>query len=289
MIHSSTLASRTTSAFPLSIGTSLAFESLFAGRQPPYDPEREIPQKIDVNKYSEIWINLATLFRNIVGAVESKAIFTLSPEEMVDTLNMEIDVIRSIMAVEGHGVCKPVFYYCDYKSAYTKQNHKAVQLRYDKTDGQKVYTALLVQTMKRFFSVNHGPDFVRGDSELKPTGSPTALIVTHTPHDLLSYKNFGRLDLLESHTGKLKPRNMWYTKFHGCGQNDLDTIPFQRKLLLIFGDSVMYVPMDIRFRKMIIDISKKRHWTTLTTEPKILQDLDLDIQERYLFEMYRDL
>jgi len=46
-----TLASRTVSAFPISIGTSLAFESVFFPRQPSYDPERQIPNRVEVTQY----------------------------------------------------------------------------------------------------------------------------------------------------------------------------------------------------------------------------------------------
>ena len=65
------LYTRTISAFPISVGTSLALESLFAPRLETIDPERKF-ERVDVTKYSEVWINLSTLFRNIVGAVEKK-------------------------------------------------------------------------------------------------------------------------------------------------------------------------------------------------------------------------
>lgn len=284
------LARRTTGGFALSIGTSLAFESLFEARQVPYDPDRQIPQKIDVRHYGEIWVNLATLFRNIVGALEDKNDYAkLSPLDLANALVFEIEMITSLMQNEGNGLCQPIFYYCEYKSLYKKQFPSAVRLREDKTDAQRHNTYMLTKTMSTLFNNNNSELMLKLDSELIPKKSTNALIITGMPYDLLSYGNFKRLELLESHTGKLKGRNLWYTKYYSVGQEQLNTLPFIRQLLFLFGDHGMFQPTDIRFRKTILEISRTRRWTPLTTEAKVKLDLDVELKERYLFELYKSL
>ena len=159
----------------------------------------------------------------------------------------------------------------------------------DNTPSQQHMTLMLVEAMKDFFFRNKQDFLHQFDSEFKLNKPEKSLILTHIPYDLLNYTHFNQLDLIESHTGKLKPRNLWYSKYYKFGNEDLNTLPFLRKLLLIFGDSVMIQPMDIRFRRLILDISRNRRWTPLTTESKVMQDLDFDVKERYLYDLIRDL
>lgn len=284
------LARRTTGGFALSIGTSLAFESLFEARQAPYDADREIPQKIDVRHYNEIWINLATLFRNIVGALEDKNDYPkLSPWDLAHAVVFEIEMIISLMQNEGHGLCQPIFYYCEYKHLYKRHFPSAVRFREDKTDGQRHNTYMLTKTMVSLFDNINGGEVHKLDSELIPKKPCNAIILSHMPYDLLSYNNFKRLELLESHTGKLKGRNLWYSKFYSVGQEQLNTLPFIRQFLFLFGDHVMFQPTDIRFRKLLLEISRNRRWTPLTSEAKVRLDLDVELKERYLFDLYKTL
>lgn len=283
------LALRTISSFPISIGTALAMESLFLPRQAPYDPERKIPDNVDVKKYKTIYISLATMFRNIAGAVTKDQLIVAKPEHFREVLENEIEIIYSLFQLEGQGLCQPIFYYCDYKTLYNKKFHQAVRFRLDNTITQQHMTQTLVATMKDFFFYNKENGFKHFDSDIRPPVSDTSLILTHIPYDLLNYTHFNKLDLLESHTGKLKPRNLWYSKYYKFGSEELNTLPFLRRLLLVFGDNVMIQPMDIRFRRLILDISRNRHWSPLTTEAKVMQDLNLDIKERYLYDLLRDL
>ena len=284
------LARRTTGGFALSIATSLAFESLFEARQPPYDASRSIPQKIDVRHYEEIWINLATLYRNIIGSLKDKMeYYQVTPIDIAQAVVFEIEMIISLLEHEGNNICKPVFYYCTYESLYKRKFPSAVKTREDKTDGQRYNTKTLVDTFKLFFkNVEQGP-FYQMNSELVPKHASNALVITHVPYDLLSANNFKRLELLESHTGKLKARNLWYTKYNAVGDEQLNTLPFIRQFLFLFGDHVMFQPTDIRFRKLILEISRNRRWTPLTTEAKVRMDLDLDIKERLLFDIFKSL
>ena len=283
------LARRTTSAFPLSIGTSLAFESVFEGYKPPYDPARIVPNHIKIGDYTHCFINLGTLVRNIVGAIKKDEFQGVTVEELYDVLCMEIGIIQSLFENDGQGVCQPFFYFCSYNRQYTHQNHDAIKLREDKTDAQRLMTSRLMAVMREFFKQNQGPEYQKLDDKLPVISRCKALVLTHAPFDLLSYRQFQKLDLLESHTGKLKPRSLWYTKYYKIPNEHLNTLPFLRKLLLIFGDHFMFHPLDMRFRKMILDISRQCQWTPLTTEEKVLLDLSIHIKEPYLVMMINKL
>lgn len=284
----SPLTRRTTSAFPLSIGTSLTFESIYSGRFDPYDKDRKV-EMINRNGYNAMWINVATLIRNIVGAVPREDQQRLDPLSLCFAVETEIEVIESIFSNEGQGLIHPTFYFCTYDRQYLHPTHKAIKLRMDTTPTQKFHHNLLMETMKILFKRHEGRYILKLDDTLQPKEFKKSLIMTHYPYDLLSYPNFNQLDLIESHTGKLKTRSLWYTKYHSLGDASLNTLPFLRKLLLIFGDNVMFQPLDIKFRRLILDISQKRKWHPLTTQDRIMLDLGLDIKEPYLLDMIRKL
>lgn len=282
------LSRRATSAFPLSIGTSLLFESLYAGRFDPYDKTR-IVEKVNPAGYNAMWLNVATLIRNIIGAVPKEDQPGLDPLSLCSAVEAEIEVIESIFSNEGQGLIHPTFYFCTYDRQYLHPTHKAIKLRMDHTPTQKFQQFLLMETMKLLFKRHEGRYILKLDDTLTPKEYKKSLIMTHFPYDLLSYTNFNQLDLIESHTGKLKTRSLWYTKYHSLGDASLNTLPFLRKLLLIFGDNVMFQPLDIKFRRMILEISQRRKWHPLTTQDRIMLDLSLDIREPYLLELIRKL
>lgn len=285
-VFSKPLSSRTIGAYPLSIGSSLAFESIATGPLPPYDPSRVAPEQVNIDKYQCLFVNLVTLYRNIVGALDKGDAVVAHPEELCEVLEHEVSVIAQLIREISYGKCWLQFYSCTYNSQYKKQNHNAIQLRQDKTELQKLATGKLKSTMSVFYKKNDTKLYPQYDDTLDLRSTANTLVLTHFPYDLLSYKKAKRLDLLETHTGKLKPRQLWYTKYHKVPGQDLATLPFTEKLLKIFGDGPMFVPLDIRYRKMILDISIQCRWTPLTTESKVRADLDRHLKDRYLYELY---
>lgn len=280
----SILAGREMSAFSLSIATSLAFESIFKGRQEPYDSSRVIPEHIDINNYEYMYINVHTLFRNMTSSIESKSIDLIRPDEYASYIREEMEVIKSILMNEGSNVCKPIFYTTTFKKIINRVKNKAVYLRVDSTDRQKVYTSILNKTMELLTKGNN--EIEQFDSDITPKGNPKALILTHYALDLLSYTHFNKLHLIESNTGVLKERHLFYTKY--SNHKDLPPLPFLRKLIPIFGDNNTFKPSLKGVRDMVLEVAKKCKWTNYTTEPKILQDIDLNIKEQYIAQMIHD-
>lgn len=285
-IAGTTLASRAVSAFPLSIGTSLAFESLFPPRQVYYDPQREIPESINAAEYQSCWINVHTLIRNIAGAVDKTVIQHAHTNAITDTLCEEIEVIESLFQNEGLGVCKPFFYYSTYRDI-RKIRVPGVSFRDPNTPNQMAFQAMIDNVVRE---LERRTDEVRVYHDtIRPPSKDVGLIITHYPYDLLSHKSFERLDLLESHTGVLKSKHAWNTKYSPMAGKSFANLPFQKKLLLIFGDRHLIKPMAGKIREVIVDSAEKRNWTPMTTEDKVKLDLSLDLLDPVHFQVFSAL
>lgn len=266
------LATRTMSAFPLSIGTSIAFESIFEGMMSPYDTDRVIPDRVDINKYKYFYINLETLVRNILGSVKKEVFLLSKPQDLSDVLFNEVQIINSIMSNDG-GKCIPVFYSSTY-SKILNTNNKIIDIRKDNTDLQKTTTSKIDKTLDIFYKDYKNEGYLRIDSYPRCIEVAHGLILSHIAYDLLGYKTFYKLDLIESHTGKLKPRKLWYTKFYKMPVSDLSYIPFYKWSLVVFGDNIMFHPMSSKIRLDVLEVAKRGHWTHATTADKVRQDLN---------------
>ena len=283
------LGTRSVSGFALSISTSLALESIFSPKQTPYDPDRPIPVHVDLHKaphYKEIWINVSTLYRNMVSSISKEAFMNATPVGIKDAITTEIDVINSLFAIEGDNLCKPMYYHCTYKGLRNKLPSQ-VLLREEKSEAQKFNRFKLDRVLDLLHKDTD--QLYMFDYELHPPSRTNALILTHVPYDLLSHKNFSQLDLLESNTGKLKRKYQWNSKYYPLGDNDMSILPFNRKLLLVFGDRVLIHPADMKLRKLVMEVAKNRQWTALTTRDKILMDFELDIKEPFVLDYLKKL
>lgn len=277
---------RATSAFPVSIGTSLALESLFKGSQVPYDPDRVIPEYIDHTKYDEMWFNVDTLIRNLLGATDKLA-FMSTPEDVLayEILN-EIGVINSVFEVEGGNLCRPRYYTASYKTL-EKKAPEQVKFRKESTEYQVLLRKRIDNIKKQLAKETEA--VMEMDSEIKSSQRTKALILTHVPYDLFSIKNFNTLNLLESHTGVLKTSRQWNTKYYSIGDRDLSHLPFFKHLLLVLGDKSQFSPNSFKLRSLIYDISIQRNWTPLTTIAKVKFDYEMDIKEPYVLQFLNTL
>lgn len=277
---------RTTSGFPVSISTGLALESIFKPRQAVYDPDREPPVQINISKYQEFWVNISTLFRNIVSASSREIVLNHSLEEVVSVVEQEIEVINSLFSHEGNNLCKPIYYIVDYKRV-TDGLHHSIKLRQDGTDAQRAVSSLLTRVENTL--LKHTDEVRTFKPDIKPDKPLDSLILTHMPYDLLSYKKFHKLDLLESNTGKLKHRHEWNSKYYPVGKAEMKHLPFIKMLLMVFGDKHLIHPSIFKLRDLIIQTSLKRGWTPFTTRDKVILDLEIDLKEPFLLSILRSI
>ena len=279
----SSIHDRTTSGFPISISTALALESIFEPRTQVYDPQRQVPPKIIIDVYSQFWVNVSTLYRNFVSASEPSTILTASTFDVAKALEAEMEVIESLFKTEGRGVCKPYFYSVDYSSVFFGV-HQSIKRRIPSSKQQLDLAAFFEVVLKRLHKdapVHHHKP------ELKPLLPNHALFLTHQPYDLLSYTNFKQLDLLESNTGKLKTRKEWGSKYYPVSKQSMTHLPFNKTLLMIFGDKSLIHPNIYKLRQQILECSVKRNWTPYTTYAKMIADLEIEIKEPYVLAVIR--
>ena len=265
------LSSRTTSAFAVSVGTSLALESIFTSESPSIDPDRVIPQKVDILDYQEFWINLSTLFRNAHGSLAKEDSDKVLPREMLQIMDDETDMINSIVSHQSNNRVKVIYYACKYQEFESK--YPRARIRKLNTDNQRSYAAILSKTLDEYLELNkNNPDVRIFRDKIKTDNRPKALMLSHIPYDLLSVKSFQTLHLIESHTGLLRTPSTWYTKYYD-GKN-LPPMPFNEGLLQVFGDKEIFSVMDLKLKRELIELAKTCRWTPATTRDKLRYDLD---------------
>ena len=128
------MSSRTIGQFPLSIATSLAMEAAFGIY--PDRPETKEP----ILKYDTLWVNVRTIFRNIMGSLEKEFADRVTPPMLANTLNEEMMFINDVIKERANNATTVVFYYSNYIDIEKHFKHGVVRM--DNTPKQKEYTAL---------------------------------------------------------------------------------------------------------------------------------------------------
>ena len=252
-----------TSSFPVAIGTGLALESMFDPVIDPYDPDREIPNKVELKDYKyHIW-NIYTIIRNLLHSVDEKdKISLITDKNFTKELNQEIDTLVNLYNNTDLTV---VIFIPDYDKVMDSFNkHKVSE-----------FTKPMVELLAvRDYLKNYTPDglinTITGGFNI-PRMEGNILLTTHLTVDLLNQHN--KITLLESNTGKVKSKYEWYTKYHPIGKRDLDTIPMVEEVLYILGDHNMVIPAPLTTRLELYQVAIDRRWTSKTTREKIVADL----------------
>ena len=132
-----------------------------------------------------------------------------------------------------------------------------------KTSRQVIQQELENRTLKLMLEHNHQQKNVQFfDFEIEGR-HPDSLIMTHLPVDLLARYRFSRLELLESHTGKIKGPAEWNTKL--TNGKELANIPFNSFTLQLFGDNGnMFSPQSISIRRVLLEAAQKWGWTNVS-------------------------
>ena len=252
------LLNRPMSGFPVSIATGLALETLFTPVQEVVDPQREVTNLTDLSTYNLYIFNTSTLLRNILATLPSKELPLISKQDVHAALLEEIEYLTNFFATNDLQVA---FYVHSYK--YVKDTYKD-KLRTSSTDKQLLLDSYHTYSLDQ---LRKQDDVQLFHKNISYQSSDKALIFTHIPFDLLSYSNFSKLDLLESHTGKIKTRKEWNTKYYPLpGEKDMSFLPFMEYLLSIFGDHVMFSPAPLKERIELYETLKKKSVHPLMSE-----------------------
>jgi hypothetical protein len=232
-----------------------------------YDPAREIPNRVNITDYNYFYISVSTLFRNLMGSLKKEDSRRVQPKELFHALTEEMEFISDLVNTESNNRTSVIFYVNNYSDL--QSSDFISHLRTEKTDNQKIYKHLHDTTIELLIK-NH-EEIAIFKSRIKPVSRAKALILTHIPYDLICYSDFSKLDLIESHTGKLKHYTDFNTKYYDGKL--VAMFPFNELLLKIMGDHEMIIPFNIKTRKEIIELAKECKWTPVTTENKVKSDL----------------
>lgn len=247
-------------AFPVSIGTSLALE----GACGIYPERPETPAPI-TQGVREIWINVRTLWRNLVGSLRTEVRDAVMPNMLYSALREELSIIEGVVSKASEGMVSVVYYHCEYTDL-PRRFTKAL-LKYPKTEKQLVTQALEMNTIGMLMADAGSHDIRRFKTDIVGKG-PDSWMISHFPIDLLSKASFKSLKLLESHTGVLKGPSAWYTKL--SNGKDLAHIPFCAFSLQVFGDGpTQFNQMPIAVREQVLAIADANAWTSVTTRDRI--------------------
>lgn len=235
---------------PISISTAVAIEEL-ANKKPQWP--------------AELWINVRTAFRNLYSVINNDDKKFVGPEHLWHPFLRELDQIKQAVKDVTQGTTQVVYYHCDYSDLLRRLPHTT--LKEATTETQKRNFSIEWNIMQVLLREAEHLDIQTFKTEI--TGSvQNCLIMTHLPIDLLWAKNFGKLRLLESHTGTIKSKSEWNTKLTGGKQ--LTRMPFNHFTLQVFGDNNNLLNgMSPKIRKVVEDLSEQHRWTTVTTLERI--------------------
>lgn len=255
------LSYREVGKYPISIGTSLAIESITGIHD-------EHLGKVDVIEYDCLWLNLRTLLRNLLGAMKSVDGPTPSARDCAEALVSEIETITQTVSDVSINRCKVMCYYSNYSEVDRK--HKGATTRVFNTTKQKETFNVSKEILMKLFQMIKDRNIpFMGINDLITGQAPSKnLILTHYAYDLLANSANFKLTLVESHTGAVKGKALWHTKYLD-GRN-LPMIPFNRLFLQVFGDKETFRPMDPKMRKEIVDIATKYRWNSNTSMSMVM-------------------
>lgn len=248
---------RATSSFPVSVGTGLSLEALFTPISPQVDETRIIEPLPDLSVYSLYAFNITTLIRNLLNSFKFEDIAGVRNSLIYEIVEAEIFFLSSFFASNDVPI---TFYVNSYK--YFTDTYKD-KLRKPTTDHQHRISDIINYCSDQAKKIENVHKFSKDISFGK---EHSVLVFTHVPADLLSYNNFTTLDLLESHTGIIKTRKNWNTKYYPIPNKDMSFLPFMEYLLSVFGDKVMFKPAPMKERMELYKTMQKKNVNPLTSE-----------------------
>ncbi|MEQ5216105.1 hypothetical protein ABN214_15420 [Proteus terrae] len=244
------MADRVIGMLPISVGTSLAIEGLIdKGGLPIHN----------------LALNIGTLFRNAYQAYETDDRPKLTSDILYkDVLQDLTGIFQNLKNISKVKEPKMVPYHCTY--AGLARSFPKAKLWSPTTEKQKAYAELERLTTNKILTEMRG--YIERVDFTIPKSTTNTYVITHHVVDLLTPSGTGDVTLLESHTGALKDKELWYTKL--TNGNELKRIPFNKMTLSVFGDkSVNFKANGFKLRSAVMSTAEEYKWTPMTTHERI--------------------
>lgn len=248
---------QSTTSFPVSIPTGLSLETLFTPILPQIDETRTVENLPDLSVYTLYAFNISTLTRNLINSFKYEDIAGVKNKFIYEILEAEIFFLSSFFQENN----VPITFYINSYSYFI--NTYKDKIRKPTTDQQNRINDITSYCLSQAKTLTNTHKFSK---DIRFGKEHSVLLFTHIPADLLSYGNFTTLDLLESHTGLIKTRKDWNSKYFPIPNKDMSILPFMEYLLTTFGDRVMFKPSPLKQRIELYDSMVKKGVTPLTSE-----------------------
>lgn len=250
--------------YPLSIGTSLTLETI-SGQ----NPDKPVKGELPIRLYETMLVSMRMVMRNIYQSITDRKVAEDLPDiDFYDAIMMEMRYIREVVAMFNPRM-KVIFYAPTYRNLHKR--FPQARIKVQRTSSTQKYADLEVNALKRFYS-EKTTDIFRCDFLEKIEISLRTLVWTNSPLDLITL-NKPLVSLLESHTGAIKDRSKWNSKY--TGSKDFSNIPFNKPLLLIMGDGGYLLSPILRYKNRILKLAEANNWNFTTELSKIMRDAHL--------------
>jgi len=269
----SILDRRLGSSYPISIGTSLALETI--GRPRNGEENHVIPDLPQpFNTYGVFGVSVNTLIKNLIDSINPGDLpkdYVRTHKFIMDQVDQELGVIKEVS--EGKA---PNIVFHPYVNTFATLNILLERLGKKRTFSGNVgkkhqlYINVLKEAVTRGYTVYNSYTKV----SLMSPGSKV-ISLTSFPVDIIS--NERALTLLEPHTGRGYMYNEFFRKLYPVPKADMSVIPFNIVTYLLFGDKYVVKPTDIKIRRMFIRVAEENSFIYNTPKSKVIDDISASI------------
>lgn len=248
-VYENAVLDRVEGAYPVAIATSLALEGAMG-----IHPEQEkIKKQAKLTDFNILAINLRTLVRNYLNAIDLKEKDEIPYDLILKYLAQEINSLRHVTN-ELNIVLK--IYQINHTFTILKMRNAIPR---NSNNRQYIHLLDFLSRTDKHLTKMAMEENNQEDLNINNLPSP-ALVITHQPLDLF-YLNTTD-SLLESHTGVIKRRVDWGTKLH---TNKYELMPFNSYTVQIFGDNDILAPIGVVHRRAFTNLAEEYKWNQNTT------------------------
>lgn len=252
----------TLGALGLNVATSLIFEEW---------ADKPALVKPYLGKISQFRINLHTLVRNVSEALEDEV---RTVEAIVDYVIGEIPTLLDAIS-EYFPKIEYVFYVTELK--YYSRVIPRSEIRVSRSERIRKIAKLEATAVGDLADqLEENGIKIERISEKQGHIAKTAMVLTHLPSDLLCYRYYSDLYLVESHTGNIRKRTTFSNKILPSHRRpDAHLIPFNHMSFQVYGDGgKMLHQASGAITTAYTELAREKKWNYMTSAEKIVTDIN---------------